>query len=120
MPGLADRVDHRRRRQLGGVVLDVQPLADEVGRHRLEPGQRLQPALEDDDLLVAVHPLDAEDGLGVELARGADDWSGEPAMSDLSGSRPTGRAANVVSRRKVAVPARHRLGLRVDRQHKQR
>ena len=37
-------------------------------RHRLEPGERLQPPLEDHDLLVAVHALDPEHGFGVELA----------------------------------------------------
>ena len=29
---LTDGIDHRGRRQLGGVVLDVQPLPDDVGR----------------------------------------------------------------------------------------
>ena len=59
-------------RQLGGVVFDVQPLADDVGRHRLQAGERLQPALEDDHFLVAVHALDAEDRFRVQLARRAD------------------------------------------------
>ena len=35
--GLADGVHHRRRGELGRVVLDVQPLADDIGRDRLEP-----------------------------------------------------------------------------------
>ena len=35
---------------------------------RFEPGQPLQPPLEDRHLLVAVHPLDPEDRLGVDLA----------------------------------------------------
>ena len=38
---------------------------------RFEPGERLEPALEDDDLLVAVHALDAEYRFRVELAGGA-------------------------------------------------
>ena len=49
--------------------LHVQALADEVGGDRLEAGKRLQPALEDDDLFVAVHALDAEHRFGVQLAR---------------------------------------------------
>ena len=100
--GLADGIDHRGRRQPGGVVLHVQPLADEVGRHGLEPVQRLQPPLEDDHLLVAVHPLDAEDRFRVQLARRAGGGRRWPAIADLSRS-PTNRPArNVVSRRKVA------------------
>jgi hypothetical protein len=35
---------------------------------RFEPGEALQPPLEDRDLLVAVHALDLEDRLGVDLA----------------------------------------------------
>ena len=56
---------------LRGVVLDTQPLADDVGVERFEPRQPLQPALEDRHLLVAVHALDPEDRLGVQLADGA-------------------------------------------------
>ena len=70
-PGLADRVHHVGRGQLCRVILDVQALADHVGGHRLETGQRLQPPLQDDDFLVAVHALDAEHRFRVELARGA-------------------------------------------------
>ena len=76
MPVWPDGVDDRGRGQLGGVIFDVQPLADEIGRYRLEPGERLEPAFEDDNLLVAVHPLDAEHGLRVELARRAGDGLG--------------------------------------------
>ena len=47
-----------------------EPLADHVGVERLEPGERLQPVLEDRDFLVAVHPLDLEDRFGVQLANG--------------------------------------------------
>ena len=59
-------------RQLRRVVLDPQSLADDVGVERLEPGERLQPVLEDRDLLVAVHALDLEDRFGVQLADGTD------------------------------------------------
>ena len=45
--------------------------ADDVGVERLEPGQPLQRALEDRHFLVAVHALDLEDRLGVDLADGA-------------------------------------------------
>ena len=69
--GLPDGIDHGGRRQLRGVILNVQALADDVGRHRLETRQRLEPPLENDDFLVAVHALDAEDRLRVQLARRA-------------------------------------------------
>jgi hypothetical protein len=75
-PGLPDRIHHGGRCQLGGVVLDVKALADQVGRQRFEAREWLEPPLEDDDLLVAVHSLDAEDGLGVKLTGGADGWLG--------------------------------------------
>ena len=71
--GLRDRLDDRRRRQLRGVVAHAQPLADEVGHEVLEPRQRLQPALEDRDLLAAIHAVDLEDRLGVDFADGAGD-----------------------------------------------
>ena len=45
--------------------------ADDVGAHRLEPRERLQPAVEDGHLFVAVHALDAEHRLRVDLADGA-------------------------------------------------
>ncbi len=73
-PGPHARLGHGfgnpRGRQLRRVVLDPQPLADHVGVERFEPGERLQPMLEDRDFLVAVHPLDLEDRLGVQLANG--------------------------------------------------
>ena len=50
--------------------LHPQPLPQDVGVERLEPGQALQGALEDGDLLVAVHPFDAEHRLGVQLTGG--------------------------------------------------
>ena len=65
--GLRDGFGDARRRQLRGVVLDAQPLADDVGVERLEAGQPLQAALEDRDFFVAVHALDAEDRFGVQL-----------------------------------------------------
>ena len=55
-------------RQLGGVVLDPEALADDVGVERFEAGERLQTLLEDRDFLVAVHALDLEDRLGVQFA----------------------------------------------------
>ena len=57
-----------RSRQLGGIVLDAQPLPHHVGIERLEAGEALQAALEDRDLLVAVHALDLENRLRVQLA----------------------------------------------------
>ena len=51
--------------------LMLQPLAEHVGVERLEPRQPLQAPLEDRHFLVAVHALDLEDRLGVELADGA-------------------------------------------------
>jgi hypothetical protein len=51
----------------------VEPLTDEVGGDCFEPGQRLEAALEDDHLFIAVHALDTEHGLGVQLADGARD-----------------------------------------------
>ena len=71
--GLRDRLDDRRRRQLRGVVPHAQPLPDEVGHDVLEPGQRFQPALENRDFLAAIHAVDLEDRLGVDLADGARD-----------------------------------------------
>jgi hypothetical protein len=68
---LADGIDHVRCRQPGGVVLDVQPLADHVSGDRFHARQRLQPSLEDHHFLVAVHPLNAEDGFRVQFARRA-------------------------------------------------
>ena len=48
------------------------------------PGERLQPPLENDHLLVAVHPLDAEDRFRVKLADGAGDGLGcHPLMETL-------------------------------------
>ena len=40
----------------------------DVRVERLEPGEPLQSLLEDGDFLVAVHALDLEDRLGVQLA----------------------------------------------------
>jgi hypothetical protein len=68
---LSHRLGDPRRRQLRGVVLDPQLLADDVGVQRFEPGQRLQAVLEDRDLLVAIHALDTERRLGVQLTNGA-------------------------------------------------
>jgi hypothetical protein len=66
------RLRHRFRdeagTELGGVVLDAEALAEHVGVERLEPHESLQPLLEDGDLLVAIHALDLEHGLGVQLA----------------------------------------------------
>ena len=67
-PGLRDGFGNPRGRELGGVVLDPQALAHHVGVERLEPGERLETMLEDRDFLVAVHALDLEDRLGVQLA----------------------------------------------------
>ena len=67
--GLSDSVDHDGRREPCDVVFDVKTLADEVGGQRFEADEGLQPSLEDDDLVTAVHALDAEHGLRVEFAR---------------------------------------------------
>ena len=50
----------------------MQALADEVGRKRLHAGQRTEPALQDDDLFVTIHALDAEHRFRVDLAVRAD------------------------------------------------
>ena len=68
---LAGGVHDGRRRELGSVVLDMQPLSDEISRHRLESRERLQPALEDDDLFSTVHALDAKHGFRMKLANRA-------------------------------------------------
>ncbi len=68
-----DRFGNRRRRELRGVVTDTQTLADEIRNEILEPGQRLQPALENRHLLAAIHAFDLEDRLGVDFADGACD-----------------------------------------------
>ena len=60
-----------RRRELRRVVRDAEGAADDIGAHRFESSQRLEPALEDGHFLVAVHPLDAEHRLRVNLADGA-------------------------------------------------
>jgi hypothetical protein len=65
---LRDRFGNSRGRQFGGVVLDPQSLADDIGVEGLEPGQRFQTMLEDHHLFVAVHALDLEDRFGVQLA----------------------------------------------------
>ena len=83
--GLAHGIDHRGCGELGGVVLHVQPLPDEIGRERLEAGKRLQPPLEDDHLFITVHPLDAEDRLRVKLTdRARDRFGSHPLMETLS------------------------------------
>ena len=71
--GLRHRLDDRSGRQLGGVVSHAKALPDQIGHEVLEPGQRLQPALENRDLFAAIHPVDLEDRLGVDLADGARD-----------------------------------------------
>jgi hypothetical protein len=63
--GLADGVDHLRCRQPRRVVLHVQALADDVRGDGFHARQWLQPALEDDHFLIAVHPLNTEDGFRV-------------------------------------------------------
>ena len=85
--GLRDGFGDARRRQPGGVVLDVQALRHDVGVERFEAGQPLQRALEDRDFLVAVHPLDLEHRLGVELADGAGGHRAPPSSTCVSASR---------------------------------
>ena len=68
MPVCATASAMRLVAELRGVVLDAEALADDVRVERLEPGQPLQPPLEDRHLLVAVHALDLEDRFGVQLA----------------------------------------------------
>ena len=65
--GVGDGIGDRRRRQLRGVVLHVEPLAHEVGGEIFEAREVLEPPLEHCDFLAAVHPLDLEGRLGVEL-----------------------------------------------------
>ena len=70
-PRLPDGIHHCRRRQYGGVVFHVQALADNVSGNGFETRQRLETTLEDHDLLVTVHPLDAKYRFRVELTGGA-------------------------------------------------
>ena len=68
---LSDSFRNSRGRQLRGVVLDAQALADDVGVEGFEPRQPLEAMLEDRHLFVAVHALDLEDRFGVQFADGA-------------------------------------------------
>ena len=70
-PRVGDGVGDGGRGQPRGVVRDQQPAAEDVGRHRLEPGKVLEAPLEDRDLLVTIHPVDLEDRFGVHLAHTA-------------------------------------------------
>jgi hypothetical protein len=56
------------RRQPRGVVLHTHPLREHVGVQRLETVEPPEPALQNRHLFVAVHALDLEDRLGVDLA----------------------------------------------------
>jgi hypothetical protein len=67
---LRDSLDDGGGRQLRGVIAHAKPLPDKVGRQILQPGRRLQPALEDRNFLAAIHPVDLEDRLCVDLADG--------------------------------------------------
>ena len=60
-----------RRRKLGGVVLHVKTLSDEVGGKVFEPGKILEPPLDQRDFLAAIHAFDFEGRFGVQLADGA-------------------------------------------------
>ena len=66
-----DRTGDRRRRQLRGVVLHVQPPAHEIRGERFEAGKVLEPPLDERHFLAAVHALDLEGRLGVQFADGA-------------------------------------------------
>ena len=66
--GLRDGFRDRSGRQLCRVVLDPESLPHHVGVERLEAREPFQPALEDRHFLVAVHALDLERRLGVQLA----------------------------------------------------
>ncbi len=68
---LSDGLCNSRGGELGGVVLNAQALADDVGVEGLEPGQSLEAMLEDRHFFVAVHALDLEDRLSVQFANGA-------------------------------------------------
>ena len=73
------------------VVFHVEPLTDDVGRDGFETRERLETALEDDDLLVAVHPLDAEYRFGVQLAGGAGRRQPVRPLSARPAGRPPAR-----------------------------
>ena len=69
--GARHRFGDTRRRQDGGVVLHTKALGHDVGVERFQPRQPLQRALENRHLLVAIHALDLEHRLRVNLADGA-------------------------------------------------
>src|SRR5262249_7374882 len=75
-PRLRDRFRNGHRGQLRRVVIDVHALPENVGVQRLEPRELLQTFFEDRHFLVAVHALDLERRLGVELA----DLAGHPCF----------------------------------------
>ena len=97
--GVGDGVGDRRRRQLRGVVLHVQALAHEVGGEVLEARQVLEPPLDERHFLAAVHALDLEGRLGVQLADGAGRHALAAAAPPAAGSRrraPSARSSHVL------------------------
>ena len=77
----------------GRVVLDMQLLPEDVGRQVLHAGQRTQPALEDGDLLGAVHAVDAEHRLDVDRQR-AQRMGSAGAVGALAAHAPGGPASS--------------------------
>ena len=69
--GVGDRVGNSRGRDLRGVVFDVQPLSDDVGREALEAGDVFEAPLEHGHFFAAVHPFDLEGRLGVQFTDSA-------------------------------------------------
>ena len=66
-PGSRNGFRDARRRQLRRVVLHAQTLTHDIGVNRFQAGQPCKAPLENRHLFVAVHSLDLEDRLGVQL-----------------------------------------------------
>ena len=85
---LRDRFDNERRGQLRGVVTDAKPLAHEIGHELLEPGQILEPALEDSHLFATIHAVDLENRLRMDFAHRANGMLLQPSVASASFNLP--------------------------------
>ena len=68
--GLTHSVNDGSHGEPGRVILNVQALAHQVSRDRLDSAQRSQSALEDDHFFLTVHSLDPEHRFSVQGAGG--------------------------------------------------